>query len=127
MLRMYSRIVGVALALWAIAALLGVWGQSTGRIVLFLGTSLIFLYAGFARVNAKDLRAIVGGMGILYLVSAGFLIVVWGWLSMPDDPEVPKILLRGTIGILSLLCARFLPQSDQKELDRLPEVLDLRS
>ncbi len=103
------------------------WGQSPLRIILFLGTSVIFLYAGFGRVSAEDLRAIVGGMGILYLVSAGFLIVVWGWLSMPDDPEVPKILLRGTIGILSLLCARFLPQSDQKELDRLPEVLDPRS
>ena len=122
MLRTYARVVGIGLALWGIAALLGVWGQSPLRIVLFLGSALIFLYAGFGRVNAMELRVIVGGIGILYLVSAGLLLVVWAWVSTPDDPEMPKILLRGMIGILSLLCARFLPQGDQEERDRLPEV-----
>ena len=103
----------MGLALWGIAALLGVWGQSPGRIVLFLGTSLILLYAGFGRVNARELRTIVGGIGILYLVSVGFLIVVWALLSAPDDPpETPNILIRGTIGLASLLCAKFLPQRD---------------
>jgi hypothetical protein len=121
MLRTYSRIVGIGLALWGIAGLLGVSGQSPGRIVLFLGTSLIFLYAGFGRVSAMELRAIVVGMGILYLLSSGFLILVWAWMSTADDPEMPKILLRGMIGILSLLSARFLPQRDE-ERDRLPEV-----
>src|SRR5919202_5684949 len=119
MLRTYARVVGIGLALWGIAALLGVWGQSPLRIVLFLGSALIFLYAGFGRVNAMELRIIVGGIGILYLVSAGLLLVIWAWVSTPDDPEMPKILLRGMIGILSLLCARFLPQGGQEERDRL--------
>ena len=114
MLCTYARIIGIVLALGGIAALVGVWEQSPLRIVLFLGSSVILLYAGFGRVNAKELRTIVGGMGILYLLSAGFLIVVWAWLSTPDHSEMSNILPRGTIGIVSLLCARVLPQSDQK-------------
>lgn len=122
MLRRYSRIVGAGFALWAIAALVGVGGQQLSlRIVLFLGTALIFLYTGFGRVNTTEMRTIIGGMGILYLVSAGFLIIVWAWMSTPDDPEMPNILLRGTMGILSLLCARFLPQ-ESKELENIPGV-----
>ena len=117
MLRTYARVVGIGLALWGIAALLGVWGQSPLRIVLFLGSALIFLYAGFGPVNANELRIIVSGMGILYLVSAGLLVLVWAWFSTSDDPEVPKILLRGTIGIASLLCAKFLPQRDEQRDD----------
>ena len=73
-------------------------------------------------MNAKDLRAIVGGMGILYLASAGFLVIVWAWLSTPEDSEVPKILLRGTIGIASLLCAKFLPQRDEQRDDHSSKV-----
>jgi hypothetical protein len=58
-------------------------------------------------------------MGILYLVSAGFLIFIWAWFNASDEPEVPKILIRGTIGIASLLCVKFLSQRDeQKELSQ---------
>jgi hypothetical protein len=53
-------------------------------------------------------------MGILYLISAGFLVLVWAGFNTSDDPEIPKILLRGTIGIVSLLCAKFLPQRDEE-------------
>ena len=127
MLCTYARIVGVGLALWGIAALVGVWDQSPLRIVLFLGSSDIFLYAGFARCKAEELRTIVGGMGILYLVSAGFLIVVWVWFSAPNaPPETSNILIRGTIGIVSLLCAILLPLRDQRT-EPCSRSADLRS
>lgn len=122
MLHAYARIVGTGLALWAIAGLFGVWGQSPLRSVLFLGTALIFLYAGFGRVDTMELRTIVGGMGILYLLSTAFLLVVWAWFNTSDNPETAKILLRGTIGIVSLLCAKFLPQRDEEVDYRSSEV-----
>src|SRR3954452_23406177 len=122
MLRAYARIVGIGLALWAIAALVGVWEQSPSRIALFFGTALFFLYAGYGRVNAKELRTIVGGMGILFLVSTAFLLVAWAWFNTSDNLEMPKILLRGTIGIVSLLCAKFLPQRDEERDHRSSEV-----
>ena len=104
--------------MWGIAALLGVWELSPGRIVLFLGTAIIFLYAGFGPVNARELRTIVGGMGILYLISTGLLVLVWAWFSTSNaPPETPNILIRGTIGMASLLCAKFLPQRDEQRDD----------
>jgi hypothetical protein len=121
-LRTYARIVGIGLALAGIAALVGVWGQSPFRIIFFLGTSLIFLYAGFGRLNKMEMCTIVGGMGILYLYSALLLIVIWDWFSTPDDSEMPKILLRVTIGVVSLLSARFLPQRDEERGHHAPEV-----
>ena len=122
MLRTYALILGIGFALWGIAMLLGMWVQSPGRIVLVLGTAIIFLYAGFGRVNAKDLRTIVGGIGILYLISAGLLIVVWSWFNTSDDPQMSKILIRGTIGIANLLCAKFLPQRDERRDDHSSKV-----
>ena len=122
MLRTYALILGIGCALWGIATLLGVWELSPARSVLFLGTSLIFLYAWSGRVNARELRTIVGGIGILYLISAGLLVLVWAWFSTSDDPEMPKILLRATIGIASLLCAKFLPQRDEQRDDHCSKV-----
>ena len=65
-------------------------------------------------MNAKELRAIVGGMGILYVFSATLLILSWAWFNASDEPEVPKILLRAPIGVVSLLCVKFLPQGDER-------------
>jgi predicted permease len=94
----------------------GILGEEqVGDNLLFLLTGLIFLYAGSTkkRNSSEEVRVMVGGMSILYLLSSVVLplaLFVVG-LSL-DTPELADIVKRAAVGGLSLLCTFFLPCED---------------
>lgn len=81
MLRWYSRIVGVVLALLGLAGLLGMEGFDLGDKLLFLATAPIFWYASLQSLGPAQIRSIVGGMGVLYGSLGAFVLVVSFYLG----------------------------------------------
>jgi hypothetical protein len=106
----------VVLILLGIAGLTGIAGdEHIGDNLLFLFTGFVFLYAGFMqnRNSSGEIRGMVGGMSILYLLSSGVLPLAMFMVGLPlDTLELEGVLKRGAIGGLSLLCAYFLPCED---------------
>lgn len=116
LLRTYARVAGVVLVLLGVAGLSGILGEEqVGDNLLFLLTGLIFLYAGFTekRNSSEEVRVMVGGMSILYILSSVVLPLALFVVGLPlDTPELADIAKRAAIGGLSLLCTFLLPCED---------------
>lgn len=115
MLRWYTRIIGVVLALLGLAGLLGMKGFDFGHSLLFVGTALIFLYASSRSMASTHIRSILGGMGVICGTFGVFVIVVSFDLGAYSE-------IRGLIGdlvyiALGVVCvcgALFLPCEDDE-------------
>ena len=116
LLRTYARVTGMVLVLLGVAGLLGILGEEqVGDNLLFLLTGLIFLYAGSTkkRNSSEEVRVMVGGMSILYLLSSVVLPLGLFVVGLPlDTPELADTVKRAAVGGLSLLCTFFLPCED---------------
>lgn len=112
MLRLYPRLTGLALALLVIAGVLGISEVQYGDIVVFLFTAAIFSYVGFGQWRGGEIRAVVGGIGLVHLLiwggSAGALFL----FGFSDDPSFKDYLVRMELALVSVLCARVLPCED---------------
>lgn len=113
MLRVYARLTGAALALLGMAGLLGIWDAMYGDIVLYFFTAAVFLYVGFRRWTSRELRGVVGGMGLVLLLIGGSIVGIQFVLGLPfEDTFVKDNFVRIGLGLLSILCAILLPCKD---------------
>ncbi len=119
MLRIYAYLVGAGLFVVVAAGLFGTWDITpTKEIIyadyfLYLVTAAIFFYVSFARASAREIRYVIGGIGLLYLLSGVF--VVAGLLLYDLSFEAYELvynLMRAAFGAFSILVARFLSCTD---------------
>ncbi len=81
MVRLYAKVVGVTVILIGVVglllgdkSLLGVLNFDLAEDGIHLLTGGLLAYAGFAAKDLKVVRAIVGGIGVAYLVSRSALL-----------------------------------------------------
>jgi hypothetical protein len=114
MLRIYTRVLAVVLALIGVAALAGVFGVGPGAGVLYLISAGIVAYAGFSERDPDIVRTVVGGMGLLFWISGLFLAVIMGALGFPYEGRFWEVgLWHAALGALSVSCAVLLPCADE--------------
>ena len=114
MLRIYTRVLAVVLALIGVAALAGVFGVGPGAGVLYLISAGIVAYAGSSERDPDIVRTVVGGMGLLFWISGLFLAVIMGALGFPYEGRFWEVgLWHAALGALSVSCAVLLPCADE--------------
>ncbi len=111
MVRHYARVVGMVLFVLGLGGAFGLWYLKPAGIVLYCFTAAFFFYAGFSRWSRpKEIRPLVGGIGVLYFLSGALLFVAYELLQIHASYyDLRHSILRLTIGILSMLAARYLP------------------
>ncbi len=102
--RIYAGAMGLALTLLSVMGLMGVWNVETGRFPFLLGTAVIYFLVSLGTLGAKETRAVIGALGLLYLLAGGVLFVsaVFFGDVPPDAREVEIILTRVSLGIPSI-------------------------
>ena len=114
MLRIYTRMLAMVLALIGVAALAGVLGVGPGAGVLYLISAGIVAYAGSSERHPDIIRAVVGGMGLLFWISGLLLAVIMGVLGFPYEGRFWEVgLWHAALGALSVTCAVLLPCADE--------------
>jgi hypothetical protein len=114
MLRIYTRMLAMVLALIGVAALAGVLGVGPGAGVLYLISAGIVAYAGSSEREPDIVRNVVGGMGLLFWISGLFLAVTMGILGFPYEGRFWEVgLWHAALGALSVTCAVLLPCADE--------------
>ena len=113
LLRTYARGAEVVLTVVAMAGFLGLPVLEGGEPLLFLGTAAIFAYVGFWNRDDAVIRAVIGGLGVLYLISGVLLAISLVALELPFESRgyVETIGL-AAFGGISVVCARALPCED---------------
>ncbi len=110
MIRTYARIVAVVLIALALLGL-AVLGWSMSEILYHGGLGLLFAVAGFWQRDATSVRIMVGGLGgVVTTIKAVEIAAAWVLPAVPlylGPHEITCI----TVGIASLLAARYLPDS----------------
>jgi hypothetical protein len=113
---MYARVMGVALIPLGVVGTPGVLGDVVGPVegILYLGTGGIFLYVGLGRMDARDIRGVVGGMGVLYLATGAFVVFVSTVYELPplSDYDLWDDYGHIAFGSLSIFVAGFFPCED---------------
>lgn len=114
LLRLYVLIVGSVLVLLGLVGLVSSAGFmaaiQTNPVTdfLHLAAGVLFLSMGLWQRDSAFIRQVVGGLGTLFLLVMGSLIVVpllWGEAPLVDVLEITGV----AIGALSILAARYLP------------------
>lgn len=117
MLRTYARVVGATLTLLSVMGIAGILGDVVGLVegILYLGTGGIFLYTGLGRIDIRDVRDVIGGMGVLYLLASMLTLSISTVYHLPPlgNYDLTDDYVRTAFGILSILAARFLPCEDE--------------
>ena len=114
MLRIYTRVLAVVLALIGVAALAGVFGLGPGAGVLYLISAGIVAYAGSSEREPDIVRTVVGGVGLLFWISGLLLAVIMGALGFPYEGRFWEVgLWHAALGALSVSCAVLLPCADE--------------
>jgi hypothetical protein len=114
MLRIYTRVLAVVLALIGVAALAGIWGVGPGASVFYLISAGIVAYAGSSEREPDIVRTVVGGMGLLFWISGLLLAVIMGALGFPYEGRFWEVgLWHAALGALSVSCAVLLPCADE--------------
>jgi hypothetical protein len=118
-LRTYARAVSVALAVVGAAALSGVVKAAHGSGVVYLFTGTLFAYAGFWHRDARVVRNLVGGLGVLYLLYGlvmAVLFLAWGFPY--EGKGFVQSLANAAFGGLSVLLAGVWSGEDKNLRDR---------
>lgn len=113
MVRAYAKVTGIALILIAVAdALFDIQGVSLLEDVLYLSTGAIFAYIGFRLRDPRDIRYVVSGMGVLYLLAGMSVLALNLFFGLPlesEDEGFVGDILRAAFGVLNILVAALLP------------------
>lgn len=113
MLRLYARVLAVVLALAGGAILLGVFAVGVAVSALYLGLAAVVAWVSFLR-KPEFLRAVVGGVGGIFLLSGLFLAVVVSILGFPYQGTGWEMgLANAALGASSMACAVLLPCADE--------------
>jgi hypothetical protein len=115
MLRVYTRLLTVVLALIGIAALGGILAVDPAAGILYLGSAGILAYASSYQRDPEIIRVVVGGMGVLFLLLGLFLALVMSILGFPYKGRVWEVGLgHAALGALTMACAVLLPCADDE-------------
>jgi len=118
-MRTYARVAGLALVL------VGLVGLSSRTGLFFLpdlnlsesffhvSVGLMYVYAGFLQRDLSVVRSVVGGLGVLLLVSKGVVITTGLLYGEDHDLFNPIEVTCLVVGISSVLVARYLKDDDR--------------
>jgi len=119
--REYGKIVGVSVVLIGIVGLLlgqkslfGALNIDIAEDVIHLVTGGLLAYVGFAKPDSGLARAVVGGIGVVYLLVGAIGFAEPNPLGLfPSEYSVLDNLIHLTLGILAIAVAWILPRSGQ--------------
>ena len=121
MTREYGKVVGVTLVLIGIVGLLlgqkslfGALNIDIAEDVIHLVTGGLLAYVGFARRDDGLARAVVGGIGVVYVLVGAISFAEPNPLSLfPSEYSVLDNLIHLTLGVLAIMVAWLLPRRSQ--------------
>jgi hypothetical protein len=113
MLRIYARVLAVALVATAAAIAVRIPNEGLVVSVLYVGSSCVLAYAGFSRRDPMIVRTLVAAMGSLFLVSGLAVALTMGVLGFPFGGRGWEAgLANAALGGLTMACAGLLPCAD---------------
>ena len=121
MVREYGKIVGVSVVLIGIVGLLlgqkslfGALNIDIAEDVIHLVTGGLLAYVGFAKPDSGLARAVVGGIGVVYLLVGAISFAEPNPLGLfPSEYSVLDNLIHLTLGVLAIAVAWILPRGGQ--------------
>jgi hypothetical protein len=113
MLRFYARALAVLLTLSSIVFFVRVAGIGLGVGIFHLSSAAIFAYVGFSRRNSAIIRGVVGGLGVLFLLSGLLVALTVSFLGFPFEGRGWAGLVQAALGGLTMACAVVLPCDDE--------------
>ncbi len=121
MVREYGKIVGVSVVLIGIVGLLlgqkslfGALNIDIAEDVIHLVTGGLLAYVGFAKPDSGLARAVVGGIGVVYLLVGAISFAEPNPLGLfPSEYSVLDNLIHLTLGVLAIAVAWLLPRGGQ--------------
>lgn len=121
MVRKYAMVVGVTVLLIGIVglalgqqSLFGALNIDIAEDIIHLVTGGLLAYAGFAKRHIRLARAVVGGIGIVYLLVGLVSFAEPNLLGLfPSGYSVLDNLIHITLGILAIAVVWLLPQDDR--------------
>ncbi|MDQ3604503.1 MAG: hypothetical protein M3385_11695 [Actinomycetota bacterium] len=121
MVREYGKIVGVTVVLIGIVGLLlgqkslfGALNIDIAEDLIHLATGGLLAYVGFAKRDSDLARAVVGGIGVVYLLVGVIGFVESNPLGLfPSEYSVLDNLIHLTLGLLGIAVAWLLPKGGQ--------------
>jgi len=119
--REYGKIVGVSVVLIGIVGLLlgqkslfGALNIDIAEDVIHLVTGGLLAYVGFAKRDSGLARAVVGGIGVVYLLVGAISFAEPNPLGLfPSEYSVLDNLIHLTLGVLAIAVAWILPSGGQ--------------
>jgi len=119
--REYGKIVGVSVVLIGIVGLLlgqkslfGALNIDIAEDVIHLVTGGLLAYVGFAKRDSGLARAVVGGIGVVYLLVGAISFAEPNPLGLfPSEYSVLDNLIHLTLGVLAIAVAWLLPIGGQ--------------
>jgi len=119
--REYGKIVGVSVVLIGIVGLLlgqkslfGALNIDIAEDVIHLVTGGLLAYVGFAKPDSGLARAVVGGIGVVYLLVGAISFAEPNPLGLfPSEYSVLDNLIHLTLGVLAIAVAWILPRGGQ--------------
>jgi len=119
--REYGKIVGVSVVLIGIVGLLlgqkslfGALNIDIAEDVIHLVTGGLLAYVGFAKPDSGLARAVVGGIGVVYLLVGAIGFAEPNPLGLfPSEYSVLDNLIHLTLGVLAVAVAWLLPRGGQ--------------
>jgi hypothetical protein len=119
MLRIYARVLAVALVAMAVTTAVRITNEGLGLSVLYVGSAAVFFYAGFRRREAAVVRMVVAAMGTLMLVLGLLLALAMGVLGFPFEGRYWVVgLAHAAFGGVTMACAALLPCDDEGSASR---------
>jgi hypothetical protein len=116
MLRIYARLLAVVLALIGLAALASILGVGPGAGILYLSSAAIAAYVSFSQRDPDIVRIVVGGMGVLFLLSGLFLALMMSVFGFPYEGRGWEVGLgHAALGALTMSCAVLLPCAEDEQ------------
>ena len=115
MLRIYTRLLAVVLALIGLAALASILGVGPSVGILYLSSAAVVAYVSFSQRDPDIVRIVVGGMGVLFLLSGLSLALIMSVYGFPYEGRGWEVGLgHAALGALTMSCAVLLPCADDE-------------
>ncbi len=116
MLRIYARLLAVMLALIGLAALASILGVGFGAGILYLSSAAIVAYVSFSQRDPDIVRIVVGGIGVLFLLSGLFLALMMSVFGFPYEGGGWEVGLgHAALGALTMSCAVLLSCDEDEQ------------
>ena len=114
MLRIYACVLAVVLALIGITVLVRIPGVGLGVGIFHLSSAATSAYVGFARRDSAIIRGVVGGIGMLLLLSGLLVALTMSLLGFPFEGRGWEAgLAQAALGGLTMACAVLMPCDDE--------------